>query len=167
MRITSKPIKTLDDLFVHTLQDIYYAEQQIVKALPDMVKKAHTPQLRDAFAHHLEETKGQVRRLEQLFEMHGEKAKAVQCQALDGILAEAKEITAECGDENVRDAAMLAAAQAVEHYEIARYGTLIAYASQLGKDEYGKLLNETLAEEKAADKKLSSIGESRVNRKAA
>jgi ferritin-like metal-binding protein YciE len=167
MGLFSKPIKTLDDLFVHTLQDIYYAEQQITQNLPTMVEKSASPELKSAFQHHLTETQNHVKRLEQVFQMHGQPVKGVQCQALDGILAEAKEIMSDCGDADVCDAAMLSAAQAVEHYEITRYGTLIAFAKQLGRSDCAQVLEQTLAEEKAADQKLTSIAESRVNKKAA
>ena len=127
MGLFSTPIKTLDDLFTHTLQDIYYAENQIVKNLPTMIEKAHSPELKLAFQSHLAETQNQVQRLEQVFQMLGKPAKAVTCAAMDGILAETKEIISDCGDESVRDAAMLSAAQAIEHYEMTRYGTLIAF----------------------------------------
>jgi ferritin-like metal-binding protein YciE len=167
MGIFSTPIRTLDDLFVHTLQDIYYAENQIVKNLPTMIEKASNPELKSAFQHHLQETHNQVRRLEQVFQMHGQQPKAVTCQAMDGILAEAKEIISDCGDAEVCDAAMLSAAQAVEHYEMTRYGTLIAFAEQLGRGECARLLRETLEEEKAADSKLSTIAKTRVNQMAA
>jgi ferritin-like metal-binding protein YciE len=167
MALFSKPIKTLDDLFVHTLQDIYYAEQQIVKNLPTMAEKATNPELKAAFEHHLGETKTQIQRLEKVFQMHGQSAKAVNCPAIDGILTEAKEVISDCGDKDVCDAAMLSAAQAVEHYEMTRYGTLIAFASQLGRKDCADLLSATLAEEKAADQKLTSIAQTRVNRMAA
>ncbi len=167
MALFSKPIKTLDDLFVHTLRDIYYAEQQITKNLPTMAAKASNPELKSAFQHHLTETQGHVRRLEHVFQMHGLEPKGVNCPAIDGILDEAKEIISDCGDPDVCDAAMLSAAQAVEHYEITRYGSLIAYARQLGRQDCARVLEETLAEEKAADQKLTRIAESRVNRKAA
>jgi ferritin-like metal-binding protein YciE len=167
MGLLTKPIKTLDDLFVHTLQDIYYAENQIVKNLPTMIEKASNAELRQAFQHHLKETEGQVKRLEQVFEMNGQKPKAVTCQAMDGILSEAREIVGDCDDEHVRDAAMLSAAQAVEHYEMSRYGTLIAYAQQLGRTDCARILAQTLDEEKAADKTLSGIAGARVNKLAA
>ena len=167
MGLFSKPIRTLDDLFVHTLQDIYYAENQIVKNLPTMIEKAGNPELKQAFQSHLAETQNQVRRLEQVFANNNLEVKGVTCQAMDGILAEAREIISDCGDEQVRDAAMLSAAQAVEHYEMTRYGTLIAFAQQLGKSKCAALLQETLEEEKATDKKLSGIAGSRVNRMAA
>ena len=164
MGLLSKPIKNLDDLFVHTLQDVYYAEQRITKALPKMIEKVSDPQLQEAFRSHLEETKGQLRRLEQVFKMHNAEAKAVTCPAIDGIIEEADEIMGDSKDSEVLDAAALAAAQAVEHYEIARYGTLIAWARQLGRSDCAHVLEPTLAEEKAADKKLTDIADARVNR---
>ena len=120
MGILSKPIKSLDDLFVHTLQDIYYAEQQITKALPKMIAKAQDAQLKQGFETHLSETRNQITRLEQVFKMHGVPAKAVTCPAIDGIIEEANEIMGDASDAEVLDAAALAAAQAVEHYEISR-----------------------------------------------
>jgi ferritin-like metal-binding protein YciE len=167
MGLFTKDIKTMDDLFVHTLQDIYYAEQQITKALPDMVKKASNPQLKQGFEAHLRETENHVKRLEQVFELLGKKAKGVDCPAIDGILKEAKEVAGEVADQTVLDAALIAAAQAVEHYEMTRYGTLIAWAKQLGRNNVVTLLNQTLDEEKATDKKLTSVAEAQVNRKAA
>jgi ferritin-like metal-binding protein YciE len=164
MGLLSKPIKTLDDLFVHTLQDIYYAEQQIIKALPKMIAKVQDAQLKNALESHLGETKNQVTRLEQVFEMHGESPKAVTCPAIDGIIDEAQAIMSDASDHEVLDAAALAAAQAVEHYEITRYGTLIAWARQLGRSDCASVLQQTLEEEKAADLKLTGIAESRVNR---
>ena len=164
MGLLSKPIKTLDDLFVHTLQDIYYAEQQITKALPKMIEKVTDPQLKQAFQSHLVETKNHVTRVEQVFKMHEETAKAVTCPAIDGIISEAKEIMADASDPEVLDAAALAAAQAVEHYEITRYGTLAAWARQLGRNDCASVLEQNLNEEKAADQKLTAIAEARVNR---
>lgn len=166
MGLFTTPIKTMDDLFVHTLQDMYYAEQQIVKNLPTMIQKAGSPQLRDAFQHHLGETEGHVQRLEQVFRMHDQPVKGVDCPAIDGILSEAKDVISDCGDQQVCDAAMLSAAQAVEHYEITRYGTLIAYAKRLGRDDCASVLQKTLQEEKAADQKLTGISET-LNRMAA
>jgi ferritin-like metal-binding protein YciE len=167
MGLFSNPIRTLDDLFVHTLQDIYYVENQIVKNLPTMIGKASDPALREALRAHLLETEGHVGRVEQVFEMHGQPVKGVDCPAIDGILSEAEDIMGDCDDAEVCDAAMLSAAQAVEHYEITRYGTLIAYAKQLGRDDCAGVLAQNLAEEKAADAKLTGIAESRVNRMAA
>lgn len=167
MGLFSKPIKSMDDLFQHMLQDIYYAEQQITKALPKMIAKAGDPQLKAGFETHLRETEGQIRRLDQVFQTLGQPPKGVRCAAMDGIIAEAEEIIGDTDDAEVRDAAMLAAAQAVEHYEITRYGTIIAYAQQLGRQDVIGPLQQTLEEEKATDKKLTSLAESRVNRKAA
>ncbi|GAC1346590.1 MAG: ferritin-like domain-containing protein [Acetobacteraceae bacterium] len=167
MGLFSTPIKTLEDLFNHTLQDIYYAENQIAKHLPTMIEKAHNPELKSAFQKHLAETQGQVKRLEQVFSTLGKPAKAVTCAAMDGILAEAKEVISDCGDPEVCDAAMLSSAQAVEHYEITRYGTLIAFAKQLGHTNVVQLLQQTLTEEKNTDQALTHIAEARVNKLAA
>jgi len=166
MGFFSKEISNLDDLFVHTLRDIYYAEKQIVKALPDMVKKATNPKLKQGFEAHLKESEGHVKRLEQVFEMHGTKAKAVDCPAIDGILKEANEVAGEVDDKEVLDAALIAAAQAIEHYEITRYGTLIAWANQLGRKDCASVLKKTLDEEYAADDKLTKMAESTVNQRA-
>jgi ferritin-like metal-binding protein YciE len=166
MGFFSSPIKTMDDLYLHTLQDIYYAENQILKALPKMIDKAASPQLKQAFSSHLQETEGQVRRLEQAFAALGKDAKGTTCPAIKGIIEEAEELISDCDDDNVRDAAMLAAAQAVEHYEISRYGTLIAWSRQLGKSDVAGLLEQTLEQEKGADSKLSEIAEGSVNRQA-
>lgn len=167
MGFFSKDIKTLDDLFVHTLQDVYYAEKKILKALPKMRDKASGAELKQAFDAHLTETQDHVSRLEQVFKMHGAEAKAVTCPAIDGIIDEADELTGDIADKDVLDAALLAAAQAVEHYEITRYGTLIAWARMLGRPDCASVLEQTLAEEKTADKKLTGIADQRVNRKAA
>ena len=167
MGLLSKPIKTLDDLFVHTLQDIYYAENQIAKNLPTMIEKATDPQLKQGFETHLQETQNQIKRLEQVFQMHGQEVKGVTCVAMDGILEEAKETMGDVDDTDVRDAAILASAQAVEHYEITRYGTLVAFAKQLGRQDCASVLQQNLDEEKATDKKLTAIAESRVNQQAA
>jgi ferritin-like metal-binding protein YciE len=167
MGFFSKDIHTMDDLFVHTLRDIYYAEQQILKALPDMVEKATDATLKQAFQSHLAETKGHVQRVEQVFKMHGAEAKGVDCPAIDGILEEADEVAGEVDNKKVLDAALIAAAQAVEHYEMTRYGTLVAWAKQLGRSDCASVLQKNLDEEKAADAKLNTIAESSVNRKAA
>lgn len=167
MGLFSKPIQTLEDLYVHMLRDIYYAERQIAKNLPTMAEKAGNPELKSAFQTHLVETEGQIQRLEQVFRLSGQDVSGVDCQAIDGILKEAKEIMSDCSDAEVCDAAMLAAGQAVEHYEITRYGTLIAFARQLGRHDCAQILAQTLAEEKATDEKLTTIAESRVNRQAA
>jgi ferritin-like metal-binding protein YciE len=167
MGLFTKDIKTMNDLFLHTLQDIYYAEQQIVKNLPDMVKKASDPQLKSGFETHLRETETHVKRLEQVFQKLGVQAKGVDCPAIDGILKEAKEVAGEVDDKSVLDAALIAAGQAVEHYEMTRYGTLVAWAKQTGKQDVVSLLQTTLEEEKAADKKLTEMAEAKVNRRAA
>lgn len=167
MGLFSKDIKNMNDLFVHTLRDIYYAEKQITKALPEMIEKASEPQLKQGFQTHLRETEGQLKRLDQVFQIIGQKAQGVDCPAIDGIIEEANEVAGEVEDKTVLDAALIAAAQAVEHYEIARYGTLIAWANQLGRRDCVTLLQQTLDEEKATDKKLTTMAESQVNRKAA
>lgn len=167
MGLFSKDIKTLDDLFVHTLRDIYYAEQQITKALPDMIEKSTDSHLKQGLETHLGETKNHVKRLEQVFKLHGVEAKGVDCPAIDGIIEEADDVVGEAADKQVLDAAIIAAAQAVEHYEMTRYGTLIAWAKQLGRADCASLLQQNLEEEKAADKKLTTMAESNVNAKAA
>jgi ferritin-like metal-binding protein YciE len=158
----------MDDLFVHTLRDIYYAEQKILQALPTMIENSANSQLRSAFEHHMAETQNHVRRVEQVFEMHGAERKTVNCPAIDGIIKEAKEIVGDVAveDEGVLDAALIAAAQAVEHYEITRYGSLISWARALGRDDCASVLQENLNEEKAADEKLTEIAESGVNAQA-
>lgn len=167
MGLFTKDIKTMDDLFLHVLRDIYYAEEQILKALPDMVKKATNRDLIAALKTHLAETEKHVQRLEQVFELVGQSPKGTSCPAIDGIVEEANEIAAEIAEKKVLDAALITAAQAVEHYEITRYGTLIAWAEETGKTAVAKLLTTTLNEEKAADKKLTTIGERKVNHRAA
>ena len=167
MGIFTKDIKTLNDLFVHQLEDVYYAEQRIVKALPEMVAKATDAGLKKGFEEHLAQTKEHVKRVEQVFEMHGVKAKAVTCPAIDGIIKEAEEVAGDVADKQVLDAALIAAAQAVEHYEIARYGTLVAWAKRLGRSDCASVLEKTLVEEKATDEKLTKLAESRVNQAAA
>jgi ferritin-like metal-binding protein YciE len=157
----------MEDLFVHTLRDIFYAENQIVNALPEMVQKASDPQLKQGFQTHLHETENHIKRLEQLFKLIGSPAKGVDCPAIDGIIEEADEVAGEVEKKAVLDAALIAAAQAVEHYEMTRYGTLIAWARQLGREDCAALLQQTLDEEKATDKKLTAMAEGQVNRKAA
>jgi ferritin-like metal-binding protein YciE len=166
MGLFGKDIKTMDNLFTHTLQDIYYAEKQILKALPEMEQKASNPQLKSAFKSHLEETRQHVKRLEDVFRLAGQEPKGVDCPAIDGIIEEAQEVAGEVEDKQVLDAALAAAAQAVEHYEMSRYGTLVAWAKQLGRTDCVGLLEATLKEEKAADKKLTDIAESKLNRQA-
>jgi ferritin-like metal-binding protein YciE len=167
MGLFSKDIKSMDDLFVHALRDIYYAENQILKSLPEMVEKAANPKLKQGFQTHLNETKNHVKRLEQVFRLEGQSVKSVDCPTIDGILEEADDVIGDVDDKNVLDAAMIAAAQAVEHYEITRYGALIAWARQLGRDDCAKILEQTLKEEKVTDKKLTEMAESKVNAMAA
>lgn len=167
MGFFSKDIKTMDDLFVHTLRDIYYAEQQIHKSLPGLIDKATDAKLRQGLEAHRAETAGHIQRIEQVFEQHGVEAKAVNCPAIDGILKEAGELTGEVEDKRVLDAAIIAAAQAVEHYEITRYGTLTAWAKQLGREDCAALLQQNLDEEFKADETLSALAEGGINRKAA
>jgi ferritin-like metal-binding protein YciE len=167
MGLFTKDIDSMDDLYVHMLQDIYYAEQQIVKALPKMVEKASDAQLKQGFQTHLRETENHVKRLEQVFETLRLERKGVDCPAIDGILKEANQVTDEVDDDTVLDAALVAAAQAVEHYEITRYGTLITWSKELGHAAAIPLLQQTLDEEKATDQKLTSLAEAHVNRKAA
>jgi len=167
MGLFTKDIKSMNDLFLHQLQDIYYAEKQLVKALPKMAQKATDPQLKQGFLTHLEETKIHVQRLEEVFKMHGAEVKAVDCPAIDGIIEEADEVAAEVADKAVLDAALINAAQAAEHYEIVRYGSLIAWARQLGRNDAAALLQKTLDEEKMTDKKLTSLAEGQVNLRAA
>ena len=168
MGLFSKDIETMDDLFLHGLKDIYYAENQIVKALPKMIDKATNRDLSKGLKDHLEETKNQISRLDQVCQKMGEEPKGVQCPAIDGLIKEGDEIAGEVADKEVLDAAIVGAAQAVEHYEIARYGTLIAWAEALGRDDVVRLLTTNLNEEKAADKKLSTVAVRKgVNRKAA
>lgn len=156
-------MESLDKLFEETLRDIYYAEKAILKNLPKMARKASSDALSSAFDDHIAETEGQVERLEQIFEMIDKAPRGKRCPAIDGLAEEAAEIMQEAKDDTVRDAGMLAAAQAVEHYEIARYGTLAAWADKLGMSEAAGLLRETLEEEKNTDAKLSDLALSEVN----
>jgi len=168
MGLFSKDIQTMDDLLLHGLQDIYYAENQIVKSLPKLTEKATNRDLTKGLKDHLDETEKQVARLEQVFKLLGQEPKGVKCPAIDGLISEADEVAGEVADKTVLDAAIVGSAQAVEHYEIARYGTLIAWAEALGRDDIIRLLTTNLNEEKAADKKLSTVALRKgVNRKAA
>ena len=159
--------KDLNDLFLDTLKDIYYAEKHILKALPKMAKAANSEELSAAFEKHYDETEGQVARLEQIFELLGKPARGKKCDAIEGILDEGKEIMDEYADTAALDAGLLAAAQAVEHYEISRYGTLKAWAAKLDVPQAVKLLDQTLAEEKKTDASLSQLAEKAVNYEAA
>ncbi|MBZ6076537.1 YciE/YciF ferroxidase family protein [Microvirga puerhi] len=159
--------KTLDDLFLHTLKDVYYAEKQILKALPKMAKSAESEELKQAFETHRDETEGQIERLEQVFKLLGKPARGVQCEAINGIIEEGKEVMEDFAESEVLDAGILAAAQAVEHYEITRYGTLRTWAMELGMRDAAKLLEQNLAEEKKTDELLTKLAEARINTKAA
>ncbi|MDB5229092.1 MAG: hypothetical protein JWN78_3285 [Bacteroidota bacterium] len=156
----------LRELFVNELKDIYWAEKALTKAIPKMIKNATSDELVDALTEHLEVTEEQVKRVEQVFEQIGEKAQAKKCEAMAGLIKEAQEIMEETEKGVVRDAGIISAAQKVEHYEIASYGTLCAFAKTLGEDEAVELLEETLNEEKEADVTLTQIAESSINMKA-
>jgi ferritin-like metal-binding protein YciE len=160
-------LDSLESLFIEELRDIYNGEKQIIRALPKMAKAAASPELQQAFTKHLKETQGQVQRLERIFQDLGQAVRGKQCKGLEGILEEGKEILEKESDESVLDAALIAAAQKVEHYEIASYGCLRTYAQLLGQTQAVKLLEQTLAEEEATDKKLTQLGESGINEAAA
>ena len=166
MGIFTSDIKTFDDLFVNVLQQIYYAERQIAEQLQVMVGKATNPDLRAGFEQHLRETEIQYKRLEEVFRMHGTEPKEATCPAIDGILKAGNSLAGEIDDKQVLDAGLTHAAQMVEHYEIAQYGTLIAWAKEMGRNDCATVLQQTLDEEKATDAKLTQIAEARVNRKA-
>jgi ferritin-like metal-binding protein YciE len=160
-------LDSLQSLFLEELKDMYHAEKQLVQALPRMAKAAGAPSLQQAFTTHLAETKGHVERLERIFQDLGQTARGKRCKGMEGLVEEGKQILEEEGEAAVIDAALIAAAQRVEHYEIAAYGCLRAYAQLLGHRRAVTLLGETLAEEEAADKKLTAIGEGGVNAEAA
>lgn len=160
-------MKTMNDMFLHFLQDVYYAERQILKALPKMAKAAQSEKLRQAFTQHREETQGQVDRLQQVFEQVGKRARGTTCEAIQGLIEEGEDVINEFEQGAVRDAGLAACAQAVEHYEMARYGALIAWAKACGLNEAVSLLEETLAEERKADGLLSQIANSDLNTQAA
>ena len=156
-------METFKELFEQTLKDIYYAEKAILKALPKMAKKASSKKLQTAFTKHHKETEKQVDRLDQVFELLGKRASGKKCPAIDGIIEEAEEVMKEAEDDTIRDAAMLAAAQSVEHYEISRYGTLVAWAEKMEMSDAAELLSATLEEEKLTDQKLTELAESEIN----
>jgi ferritin-like metal-binding protein YciE len=160
-------VKTMDDLFLHLLKDMYHAEKQVLKALPKMAKNTESGELKKAFQTHLKETEGQVARLEKVFALLGKKPQGIPCKAMEGLVEEGKEAMEEVEDAEVLDAALLAGAQAVEHYEISRYGTLIAWAKQIGLKDAVPLFQQNLDEEKNADKLLNQIALGNVNQKAA
>ena len=159
--------KDLNELFLDTLKDIYYAEKQILKALPKMAKAANSDKLRSAFEKHHDETEGHVERLEQIFELLGKAARGKKCKAMEGLIEEGKEMMQEDMEPEVMDAALIAAAQRIEHYEIAGYGTVRTYAQLLDEQNQAKLLQQTLDEEGEADKKLTQLAESMINVEAA
>ena len=160
-------MKDLSGLFEHFLRDIYYAEKQILKTLPKMARKATDSDLKAAFEEHQEETEEQIENLKKVFESLGLKVKGVTCEAIEGILEEGSEIMDEAEEGTARDAGMIAAAQAVEHYEITRYGTLVTWAKELGHPEVADLLGRNLKQEYAADEKLSKLGKTEINKDAA
>lgn len=167
MGIFSKDIKTMDDLLLHQLQDIYYAEQQITKALPKVIEKATNRDLVSGLKTHLDETYKQIERLNKVFEKLGQQPKGTSCPAIDGIIKETDEVAGEIEDKAVLDAAIVASCQAVEHYEICRYGTLIAWAESAGHDEIVRLLTTNLNEEHGANTKLNTVAMRKgVNKKA-
>lgn len=160
-------IETLDDLFLHTLKDVLYAERKILKALPKMERKAKDQKLKTALLSHRDETEDHIVRLEEVFEILGKPARGAKCDAMVGLIEEAEGLMAEISDPETMDAALISLAQAVEHYEIARYGTLVAWAKQLGLPEAAALLKSTLDQEYGADKALSKLAEQRLNAGAA
>jgi ferritin-like metal-binding protein YciE len=162
-QMASKEPKTLQDLFVETLKDIYYAEKKILTALPKMAKAAQSEELGTAFEKHHAETQDQVKRLERVFELMGQTAKGKKCPAIDGIIEEGQEVMKDFKNSPAHDAGLLAGAQAVEHYEISRYGTLIAWANEMGMRDAAKLLEQTLTEEKNTDKALTALAEDALN----
>lgn len=164
---SSKEFSTLEDLFIEQIQDLYDAENRLVDALPKMAEAATSPQLKSAFQHHLSETQGQVNRLESVFKQLGKDAKRESCEAMKGLIKEGEEVVEAKGDSAVKDAALIAAAQRVEHYEMAGYGAARAFAQQLGRHDLAQLLQQTLDEEGNADKKLTQIAESFANLQAA
>ncbi len=163
----SKSSNPLEDLFAETLKDVYFAEKQILRALPKMAKEATTPELKEAFETHRDETEGQIDRLNQIFERMGRPARGKTCEAILGIIDEAKEFMDDFKGTDALDPALVASGQTVEHYEISRYGTLKTWAKELGLDEAAKLLDETLQEEIKTDKLLTKLAMQSVNRKAA
>jgi ferritin-like metal-binding protein YciE len=158
---------TLHDAFLDELRDAYDAEKQLTKALPKLAKAATSPVLREAFESHLEETRGHVERLERVMEGLGEKVRGKHCDGIEGIIEEGQAVMEEDFDETTMDACLIAAGQRAEHYEIAAYGTLVAWAKAMGHDDAAALLEETLDEEKAADEKLTSLAEAGINQEAA
>jgi len=163
---SSMALNSMDDLFVEQLEDLYDAERQLVKALPAMAGAAHNAALKSAFQQHLRETEGQVSRLEQAFKALGKSARSKTCEAMKGLITEGNEVASASGDPDVKDAALIAAAQRVEHYEISGYGSARTFAQRLGRKDVAALLQQTLDEEAATDKKLTALAESSVNPRA-
>ena len=159
-------LASLDDLFLHEIRDLHSAEKQLTKSLPKLAKAAHSVKLKKAFEDHLKETEGQLERLDRIFELLGKSSRGPSCKAMEGLIEEGSELIKEEADPNVKDAALIGAAQRVEHYEIAGYGTARAFAELLGYSEAAKLLQETLAEEKGADEKLNDLALSEINAQA-
>lgn len=166
MGFFTRDIKTIDDLFVHGLRDIYYAEHQIMQALPDMIEKAHDPQLRQRLQSLLGETINHIDRLDDVFSLFGTDPRHLSCPAIDGIVAEAEDVTGEA-DEAAIDAAIIAAAQALDHYGITRYGSLVAWARRLGRDDCAAILAQNLEEDQATDARLAELADSEANLRAA
>jgi ferritin-like metal-binding protein YciE len=164
---SSVALNSFDDLFVEQLEDLYDAEQRLTKALPKMAQAARSTALKSAFQEHLRQTENQVSRLEQVFRIMGKSARTKTCEAMKGLVAEGEEVISAGGDPDVKDAALIAAAQRVEHYEIAGYGTARTFAQRLGRQDAARLLQETLDEEAATDKKLTSLAEQAINPRAA
>ena len=166
MGLFSKDIKTLEELFVHGLKAMYYAENQILKALPRLIEHVTNPRLKKGLKDHLKETAEQVSRLDQIFEMRQQRPKGTRCSGINGLITEGEDLLGQVGDKAILDAAIITSAQAVEHYEITRYGALIAWAQKIGRGDFAAILQKNLDEETAADKRLSAIAEGRVNSKA-
>jgi ferritin-like metal-binding protein YciE len=158
--------KTMKDLLLTFLQDVYYAERQILKALPKMAKASGSEELKNALLHHREETQGQVDRLQKAFEALGKRARGITCEAINGLIEEGEEVIEEFPEGHVRDAGIVACAQAVEHYEMARYGTIVAWAKAVGADDVARLMQETLEEEKKADTTLNQLARREINQQA-
>jgi ferritin-like metal-binding protein YciE len=166
MGLFTKDIKTFEQLFMHGLQDVYYAENRIVGALPKLIENASDGELKRGLRQHLEETKEQVEMLEKAFRMLGEEPTGTKCYGINGLISEGDEIMGNVDNKKVLDAAIISAAQAVEHYEITRYGSLIAWAQEIGRQDVARILERILAQEKATDQKLTKLAESRVNKQA-
>jgi len=164
---SSLALNSFDDLFLEQLEDLYDAEQRLVKALPKMAAAAHSDALKSAFQQHLRETENHVSRLEQVFQILGKSARSKTCEAMKGLVAEGDEVVSATGNSDVKDAALIAAAQRVEHYEIAGYGSVRTFAQRLGRQDAARLLQQTLDEEGATDKKLTALAEQSINPKAA